>query len=156
MILDAQTRFSDSQAVTASAVGTNVYDMGVARSIGNGEPMSVVWSVIVAADVGDGDEDFTFEVEYATNAAQSTGRQNIGRRVFESTPGAPSQDSALLVVGFKIVIPLPPTKNSEAGQFIGIRYVTAGTGPTITCDCDLIPSSFVDATNDYANNYDIV
>lgn len=156
MYLDKETRFSDSQAVTAAAVGTNVIDLGIARSIGNGEPMSVMWSVIVAADVGDGDEDFIFEVEYATNAAQTTGRQLIGRRVFESTPTAPAQDSDLLVVGFKIVIPLPPTIVAETGQFLGIRYVTAGTGPTITCDCDLIPSSFVDATDYYANNYDIV
>lgn len=156
MFLDAQTRFSDSQAVTTSASGTNVIDLGIARSIGNGEPMSVMWSVIVAADIADGDEDYTFEVEYSTDAAQTAGRQIIGQRRFQVSPNAPSQDSALLVVGFKIVIPIPTTITAETGRFIGINYTTAGTTPSITCDCDLIPSSFVDATDYYDNNYDIL
>ena len=50
MILDSQLKFSDSQAVTASAVGTNVIDLSVARSIGSGEPMVVMFVVDVAAD----------------------------------------------------------------------------------------------------------
>ena len=117
MILDSQTKFSDSQAVTDSAVGTNVIDLSVARSIGSGEPMAVMFVVEVAADQTSGDEDYTFDVEYATNAAQSTGVQLIGRRVFESgTPTAPAQDADLLVVGFKFYIPLPPVTADEDGQ----------------------------------------
>lgn len=156
MFLDGQTQFSDGQAVTASAVGTNVIDLSQDRSIGNGEPLAVVFTVDVAADQTTGDEDYTFDVEYASNAAQSTGRQLIGRRVFESgTPAAPAQDADLLVVGFRIIIPIPPTKLSESEQFIGIRYVTAGTSPIITCSAFLIPLSFVDATNDYADGFAI-
>jgi len=91
MILDSQLKFSDSQAVTADAVGTNVVDLSVARSIGSGEPMAVMFVVEVAADQTTGDEDYTFDVEYATNAAQTTGRQLMGRRIFESgTPTAPA------------------------------------------------------------------
>ena len=153
MLLDAQLLLSDSQAVTGDAVGTNVIDLSLDRSIGNGEPMAVVFTVDVAADSTTGDEDYTFEVEYASNAAQSTGRQLIGRRIFESSPGAPAQDTDLLVVGFRIIIPIPPTALSESEQFLGIRYDTTGTTPTITCSAFLQPMSMIDATNDYANGF---
>ena len=156
MILDSQLKFSDSQAVTASAVGTNVIDLSVARSVGSGEPMAVMFVVEVAADQTTGDEDYTFEVEYATNAAQTTGRQLMARRVFESgTPTAPAQDADLLVAGFKFYLPIPPVTADEDAQFLGIRYVTAGTTPTITCSSFLVPMSMIDSTADYANGYDI-
>jgi len=156
MYLDGQLQFSDSQAVTTDAVGTNVIDLGSDRSIGNGMPMSAVFIVEVAADQATGDEDYTFEVEYASNAAQSTGRQLMGRRVFESgTPTAGTQNADLLVAGFIVQIPIPPTKLSESEQFIGIRYNTTGTTPTITCSAYLMPTHMVDATNDGAINYAI-
>lgn len=156
MFLDAQLQFSDSQAVTTDAVGTNVIDLSVDRSIGNGEPMAVLFTVEVAADQTSGDEDYTFDVEYASNAAQSTGRQLIGRRVFESgTPTAPAQDADLLVAGFSIVIPIPPTKLSESERYLGIRYDTTGTSPIITMSAHLVPLSFIDATNDYADGFAI-
>ncbi len=92
MFVDSQLLFSDSQAVTATAVGTNVVDLSLARNIGEGEPVGVVFTVEVAADQTTGDEDYTFDVEFATNAAQSTGRELVGRRVFESgTHDAPAQ-----------------------------------------------------------------
>jgi len=158
MYLDALLQFSDSQAVTADAVGTNVVDLSVDRSIGNGEPMAVVFVVEVAADQTTGDEDYTFDVEYASNAAQSTGRQLIGRRIFESgTPGAPAQDADLLVAGFKVVIPIPPTQLSESEQFIGIRYDVTGTTPTITCSAFLTPLNMVETAFgvNYADGYAI-
>lgn len=157
MILDAQLEFSSAQAVTTSAVGTNVIDLGLDRSIGNGEPMCVMFTVDVAADQTSSDEDYTFHVEYASNAAQSTGRQIMGTRIFESgTPDAPAQDADLLVVGFKFFIPIPPTELSESERYIGIRYVTAGTSPTITCSAYLIPQKFADATVDYADGFTIL
>lgn len=144
MYLDAQLLFSDAQAVTSSAVGTNVIDLSQDRSIGTGEPMAVVFCVDVAADQTTGDEDYTFDVEYASAAAQNAGVQLVGRRVFESgTPTAPAQDADLLVAGFKFMIPLPPTVLSESERFLGIRYVTAGTTPTITCTAWLAPISMV-------------
>lgn len=156
MILDAQMQFSDSQAVTADAVGTNVLDLSQDRSIGNGTPMAVLFVVEVAADQTTGDEDYTFDVEYASNAAQSTGRQLIGRRVFESgTPTAPAQDADLLVAGFQFAIPIPPTKLSESERYLGIRYDVTGTTPTITCSAYLVPMSFLEQANIYAKGYTI-
>lgn len=156
MYIDAQNLFSDAQALTATAVGTNVIDLGVARAIGNGEAMGVLITVDVAADQGTGDEDYTFDVEYATNAAQSTGRQLVGRRIFESgTPTAPAQDADLLVAGFKFVIPVPPTTVGESARYIGIRYVLAGTSPSITCTAALMPMSMINQTADYASGFSI-
>lgn len=156
MFLDAFNQFSDSQAVTTDAVGTNVIDLSLNRSIGNGEPMAVVWIVEVAADQGAGDEDYTFEVEYSSDAAQTADRQLMGRRVFESgTPTAPAQDADLLVPGFRIIIPIPPTKLTESNRFIGIRYDTLGDTPSITVSAFLQPLSMIDATNDYADGFNI-
>lgn len=150
MILDAQTQFSDSQAVTADAVGTNVIDLSLARSIGQGEPLGVLFIVEVAADQTTGDEDYTFDVEYASNAAQSTGRELIGRRVFESgTPTAPAQNADLLVAGFKFVIPVPAVSQSEDERYFGIRYDVAGTTPTITCSAYLQPLSMIEVADPY-------
>jgi len=156
MYVDAQNLFSDAQAVTADAVGTNVIDLGVARSIGNGEPMAVVFSVDVAADQTTGDEDYTFDVEYATDAAQTTGRQLVGRRIYESgTPGAPAQDADLLVAGYRLAIPIPPTTGAEDARYLGIRYDVAGTTPTITVTAFLTPMSMIDAAVDYADGFTI-
>ena len=156
MYIDSELQFSDAQAVTTDAVGTNVIDLSLNRSIGNGEPMAVVFVITTDADQGSGDEDYTFDVEYATNAAQTTGRQLIGRRVFESgTPTAPAQDADLLVIGFRVIIPIPPTVLSESSQFLGIRYDTAGTTPIIGVSAFLVPMSMIDAPNDYASGYDI-
>lgn len=157
--IDTLCEFSDSQAVTTAAVGTNVYSLVNDSSIGSGEAMAVVFQVEVAADQGTGDEDYTFDVEYASNAAQTTGRQLIGRRVFESgTPTAPAQDADLLVAGFQIVIPLPPVALSESELFLGIRYTTAGTTPIITCSAYLTPLSMVteNAQGGYSDDITIV
>lgn len=156
MIIDAENVFSDSQAVTTDAVGTNVMDLGRDTSVGNGEPMAVLFTVEVAADQTTGDEDYTFDVEYASDAAQTTGRQLIGRRVFESgTPTAPAQDADLLVAGFQFAIPIPPTKLSESERYLGIRYDTTGTTPTITCSAVLVPLKAIGSAPIYAKGYTV-
>lgn len=156
MILDAQMQFSDSQAVTADAVGQNVIDLGGDISIGTGEPMAVVFVVEVSADQTTGDEDYTFDVEYASDSAQTTARQLIGRRVFESgTPTAPAQDADLLVAGFKFYIPIPPTTLGSSERYLGIRYDVTGTTPTITCSAYLQPMSMLDVLPTYPNGYTI-
>ena len=156
MILDEQNLLSDAQALTATAVGTNTIDLSVDRSMGNGEPLAVVFVVDVAADQTTGDEDYTFDVEYASAADQSAGQQSVGRRLFESgTPTAPAQDADLLVAGFKFAVPIPPTALSESERYLGVRYTLAGTTPTVTVTAFVQPMSMIDSSVDYANSYTI-
>jgi hypothetical protein len=116
----------------------------------------VMFCVDVAADQTTGDEDYTFEVEYASNAAQTTGRQLIGRRVFESgTPTAPAQDADLLVAGFRFYIPIPPTRLSESERYLGIRYDVTGTTPTITVTAFLQPLAMVESFDQYPDGFTI-
>ena len=157
MFIDAQNLFSDSQAVTTDAVGTNVIDLTMDRSIGNGEPLAVVFTVEVAADQTTGDEDYTFDVEYASDAAQTTARKLIGRRAFESgTPTAPAMDADLLVAGFQFAIPIPPTTLAESERYLGIRYDTTGTTPTLTVSAYVLPMSMIQASVLYPKGYTIL
>lgn len=145
MILDIFEQFSDSQALTATAVATNVKDLLTDRSIGNGEPMCVMFNVEVAADQTTGDEDYTFDVEYASDAAQTTGRKLIGQLKFESgTPAAPFLDADLLVAGYTFMIPIPVAPLSVSERYLGVRYTLAGTTPTITVSAYLMPLKMVD------------
>jgi hypothetical protein len=156
MLLDAQHLFSDAQALTVTAVAANVIDLLADRSIGTGEPLCVAFQVDVAADQGTGDETYTFEVEYASNAAQSTGRQLLGRRVFQAgTPTAPNQDADLLVAGFIFYIPIPPTQLSESERYIGVRYTLAGTTPTLTVTAFLQPQNMIQQSSQYADGLTI-
>jgi len=110
----------------------------------------------VAADQTTGDEDYTFTLEYSSVAAQTSGYVTMGQRLYESgTPAAPAQDADLLVVGYKFAIPVPPTSAGDDERYIGIRYTTAGTTPTITVSAFLTPMSMIDATVDYADGFTI-
>ncbi len=157
MYLDSQLQFSDTQTVTATAVATNVLDLSVDRSIGNGEPMAVLFIIESDAVQTGSDEDYTFDVEYASNAAQTTGRQLIGKRIFESgTPDAPAQNADLLVTGFTFSIPIPPTTLAESEIYLGVRYTIAGAAADVDVSAYLLPLSMVDATNNYADGFAIV
>lgn len=158
MYIDAHNLFSDAQAVTADAVGTNVIDLSVDTTLGNGEPMAVVFVVDVAADQTTGDEDYTFDLEYASDAAQTTARQLIGRRVFESgTPTAPAQNADLLVAGYQFAIPVPPATLADSERYLGIRYDVTGTTPTITVTAFLQPMSMINSSTSvvYADGFAI-
>jgi hypothetical protein len=157
MFLDALLQLSDSQALTATALSTNVIDLLAARSMGNGEPLAVVFNVEVAADQTTGDEDYTFAVEVASDAGITTARKELGRLIFESgTPTAPALDADLLVAGFKFAIPLPPTTPNYDERYLAVRYTLAGTTPTITVSAHLMPLSMVEVGQiNYADGFTI-
>lgn len=157
MILDAQQQLCDSQALTGSAISENVIDLAQDRSIGSGEPMAILVNVEVAADQTTGDEDYTFDAEIASDAAMTTARQTLGRRIFESgTPGAPAQDADLLVAGFWFAIPIPPTKAlAESERYLGLRNTLAGTTPSITISAWLVPQSFIQDDKYFADGFTI-
>jgi hypothetical protein len=156
MILDKQHQFSSAQALTATALATNVYNCSADRSVGNGDPMGVLFIVTVAADQTTADEDYQFDVEYASDSGITTARKLIGRRIFESgTPTAPAMDADLLVAGFQFCIPIPPTGLSESEQYIGVRYTLAGTTPTITVSAYLTPLNQIDQRVLYPAGYTV-
>jgi hypothetical protein len=156
MMIDAQHLFSNAQELTATALSTNVIDLSLDRGIGAGEPMAVVFTVDVAADQGTGDEDYTFAIEYGTNEAISTARQEVGRLIFESgSPTAPALNADLLVAGFQFAIPLPPSSTDMTSRYIGVRYTLAGTTPTLTVTAFLQPMSMIDSRAYYASGYSL-
>lgn len=153
MILDGQNRLSDAQAFTADAVGENVIDLGTDRAIGRGEPMAVIFNIDVAADQTSGDEDYEFKVEYASNAAQSADRKQIGSLKFESgTPDAPALNADLLVAGYQFAIPVPPMGLEASERFFGWRLDVTGNTPTITVTAHLVPMAAIQANGVFANN----
>jgi hypothetical protein len=144
MILDAQNEFSTGQALAATGLSTNVIDLALARSIGNGEPMVVVFNVTVLADVVSGDETYQFDVETATDAAITAGRKLLGRRRYTVAAAAPDEAASLLAAGFKFVIPIPQAALSESARFLAVRYTLGGTTPSITISAHLMPASMVE------------
>ncbi|MGB0943133.1 MAG: Bbp16 family capsid cement protein [Marinomonas sp.] len=138
MILDSAQEFSGGQAVTASAVSTNIIDLGVDRDIGKGEPMAIVVSSSVAA----GGTNPTLQVELQTDSVEGMG---------SLTTIATSEQVAGMEAGQTIVVPLGMTNE----RYLRLRYVTTGTSPTHTLDAFLQPLSMVDAKVDYASGYSI-
>lgn len=156
MILDAQNQLSDSQALTATALSTNVIDLALARGIGGGEPMAVVFNVEVAADQTTGDEDYKFAIEVAAEAALDTTNVELGSLSFESgTPTLPAKDADLLVAGYTFAIPLPVAGLSMSARYLGARYTLAGTTPTITVSAHLVPLAAVQNDVYFADGFTI-
>lgn len=122
MYLDAFLLVSDSQAVTVTAFSTNTIDLSSvspARDISQGEALGFGINVEVAADFTTGDETYTFEVVQSANANLSS----------PDVLGSVTRTAAQLAVGTLLFLPFmaPVTK-----RYIGLRYTTGGTTPTIT------------------------
>jgi hypothetical protein len=151
MIIDAQNLFSDAQALVATAVSTNILDLGAERHIGRGEPMAVVICVDVLADVVSGDETYQFDVQ-ADSAAAFASPIVIARRVFAVT-GAPSEPTSRLAAGSRVVIPIG--SDSSAERALRLNYTLGGTTPSITVTAFLQPMSLVQAEGVFADNITI-
>lgn len=143
MNLDSQLRFSDAQALTATAVSTNVVDLSEDRDIGKGEPMAVVVSVGVAADFTTGDETYQFAIQTDDNEGFAS-------------PTVVTQTAAIngneLAAGALVVIPLGYTNE----QYLRVNNILAGTTPSVTIDAYLQPMSMIDGVTDYASGYAVV
>lgn len=142
MFLDKQQQFSDAQALTATAVSTNVIDLGVDRDIGKGEPMAIVVTVGVAADFTSANETYQFVVQTDNDEA-------FGSITTHVQTAAINGDE--LTAGSKVVIPLGHTNE----RYLRMNYVLAGTTPSVTIDAYLQPMSMIDGVTDYASGYAI-
>ncbi len=139
MYTDAHNLFSDAQAMTATAVSTNVIDLGVDRNVGQGEPLAVVLTVDVAAIVNDTDE--TYEIQILTDA-DVTPSDAIASRSFTNALA-----TAQLIAGARFVMPLP----HDNERYLRLNYVLAGTTPGWTVTAYLVPMSMIQADEKYAD-----
>ena len=154
MFIDSQGQLSAAQAVTVSAVSTNAYDLGAPFSGGTsngaaidpsvGEPMCVVVVPTVSAKVSVTDETYEFDIVTATNTNLTTAQDIVLKLPFTNT-----QAGTLLVAGQVLVVPLPAGRITQ--RFVGLKYITAGTGPTITVNAWIAPLSMVQQQKFYTS-----
>ncbi len=142
MYIDSQLKFSDAQALTATAVSTNVVDLSVDRDIGIGEAMAVAIFVKVAADYTTTDETYQFTVQ--TDDAEGFPSPTI---VVQSA--AINGDE--LTAGAVVVLPIGYANE----QFLRVNNTLAGTTPSVTVDAVLMPLADITGTVDYASGYSI-
>lgn len=124
MILSAQQTFSDDQAITATAISTNVIDTGA-----RGTPFGAV--AALNGDIGKGTlVPFLFQVTESFNnltsltvAIEQGATTSLGT-VVEST----TVPLASLTVGYQLPIQVLP--KGLTGRYIGMRYTVTGTAPT--------------------------
>ncbi|MCH2240982.1 MAG: hypothetical protein MK041_03400 [Aquabacterium sp.] len=122
MMLDALLQLSSAQAVTATAVSTNVIDLSQPRDIGVGEDLYATFGVDTSATAA-GAATVTFEVIVSANSDLSS------PTVIAATGAIPKAE--LTAGRAPISLPIPPTAIPSAplGQrYLGVRY-TVGTGP---------------------------
>lgn len=130
MILDANLIFSENQAITATAISTNVIEWAangipygeaaaIARNLGAGTPIPLLIQVVQTFNTL---TSLTFTLETADNAALSSGAV-----VLASSGAVPL---ASLVAGFRPTFTrfLP---DGTLKPFLGLRYTVAGTNPTL-------------------------
>lgn len=121
MILDAHNEFANSQAVTTTAISTNVIDLGsdvTTRNVGGMEPtFLVVQCDVTAADSG---SDATLTVSLESDSVAGLGTSPT----VHATTGAIA--FAKLVAGATLAaIPLP---FGEYERYLGVRF-TVASGP---------------------------
>tara|TARA_R110000751_G_scaffold220122_1_gene322799 strand:- start:173 stop:598 length:426 start_codon:yes stop_codon:yes gene_type:complete len=141
MILDSLLRFSAAQALTATADSTNVIDLSNDRDIGIGEPMGIVITVGVTADITTGDETYQFQLETDDNAAMTS----------STIIGDVTVAAAALTAGDKVVIPLGHSNE----RYLQVVYTLGGTTPSVTVDAFLQPLSMIDGYVTYASGYSV-
>lgn len=142
-IYDAQLQYSAAQALTATAVSTNIIDHTVDGNLGIGNPMVVVVFVDVALDATTGDETYTFKLETDDNSGFSSATQ-VGGTV-TMTRGA--------AAGTRYVLSVPPDTTME--RYSRLTYTLGGTTPTGTVTAFLTPQDSLDNMAYYSRGYSV-
>lgn len=150
MIIDAFNEFSDAQAVTSTAISSNVIDLGpvddnATRDIGTGEDIYlVVVTQTAAADSGN-DATLTVTLESADNAALS------------SNPVAHFSTGALPFATFSpqgAVLACVRVPAGNYKRYLGVRY-TVASGPLTAGNFDAFLTKDVQKWAAYARRGDI-
>lgn len=127
MIFSAEQLFSDDQAVTATAVSTNVIDTGV-----RGTPFDA--AAAVNGDIGKGNpiqflvqvtEDFA-TLTSLTITLETSENADLSSSTVLYSSGAVGV--ATLLQGYQIPVQYIP--NGATGRYIGLRYTVGGSNAT--------------------------
>lgn len=127
MIFSAQSLLSEDQAVTATALSTNVIDLGVSqaaygakasfhRDIGKGAEVPFLIQVT---------EDFATLTSLTVTIETSDAEAMTGSTVLMSSGAIAAAD---LVQGFQV--PLQRLPNGVTGRYLAVRYTVTGTTAT--------------------------
>ena len=130
MITDALLRLSAAQTLiltNTSAVSTNTVDLGVARDMGEGEPLFAVFTITTAPVGGTSTQ---FDVIATSDAALTANTVTLG------TSGAIL--TASLTLGTIIAIRINPQVASKAQQYLGAKYTVVGTQTAGAVTCDIV------------------
>ncbi|MBD1555012.1 Bbp16 family capsid cement protein [Pseudomonas typographi] len=150
MYIDKQAEFSDSQAVTASAVSTNVYDLApignsvnsnAVRDIGVGEDVYLVVQVDTAATAA-GAATVTVTLESSSTEDLAT-----DPTVHFSTTAYALAD----LTGGKTLAAIKLPADAYQ-QYVGVRY-TVATGPLTAGEFSAFLTKDVQAFRAYAKGY---
>ncbi len=117
MQLDKQNMFSDDQALTASAVSTNVIDLGAAYDVGPGEPVELL--IQLTADSGGTSPTLKAALQASTDEA-FTSPVVVGESATLSDGNAGDKLSLNYI---------PP---GPGYRYLRLNYTLGGTTPTYT------------------------
>lgn len=138
--IDSLLEFSHDQALTATAVSTNVVDLSSDRNVGRGEDLYVVVRVGVAADDANADE--TYVVDLQTDTVENFASPTNVMQVTIPRGSA---------VGTKFIMRVP----NDTEQYLRLNYTLGGTTPSVTLDAWVTPfeveswESLPDADNSF-------
>lgn len=158
MYVDKMTEFSDAQAVTATAISTNVLDLfstvtggdtnitpNTRIDIGAGEDVYLVVAVPVAITDASSDATLTVTLECADDAALTTNAQVIystGSLAFATYSAAGTRICAIKVPSF------------ACRRYLGVRY-TVGAGPFTAGAIDAFLTTNIDAQRIYKSGFTV-
>lgn len=122
MIFDAQTLFSDAQAITASAGSTNTIDLGpirsgIVRDIGKGRPVPLLIQVVEAFDSVADDETLEISVEEDSTETITPDKTTVIGRI---------ANADLKKVGYQLPVQFVP--DGIKYRYIRLKYTVAGSG----------------------------
>lgn len=144
MFVDYQNQFSDAQAVTSTAISTNVLDLGATptlRDIGNGEPIYLVILTQTTCTDTSSDATVTFTLESdstADLATSATVHYSTGAKAFATYATA----------GTVVAVVALPYGSYE--RYLGVRY-TVASGPLTAGAFDAFLTKDVQKWQSYAD-----
>lgn len=143
MILDAHARFSNAQAITASAASTNLMDLNATeRRPGTGKPIYFVVVCTVAMTDSGSDSTVTVTLQSDSTSAFGSAATVLTLPVFAATSAA----------GTRRVIQLPADTAHE--QYIR-AYYTVANGNLTTGSFTAFLATNIEAIQEYADGFTI-